>query len=112
LGKRGTRMFSFYIETNDDHVYVKMFGDFDIDVTEVVEQEILPNLIHFQIVTFNLGSVPFVDSTGIGVLINLIETLKKNREGMQVYITEVQSLVGEVFEMIQLKEILGEGVLL
>lgn len=105
-------MFSYYIETNDEQVFVKMFGDLDIDVTEVIEQEILPRLLHFQTVTFHFGSVPFVDSTGIGLLINLVETLKENRKGILIHIKEIQPLVQEVFDMIQLKEILGEEVLL
>jgi anti-anti-sigma factor len=112
LGRRGTKMFSYYIENDDRHVFVKMVGDLDIDVTEVVEQELLPGLLPYQTITLDLGSVPFVDSTGIGVLINLVETLKKDREGIKISIPEVQPLVQEVFDMIQLREILGEGVLL
>lgn len=104
-------MFSYNIETNENEVSVKMFGDLDIDVTEMVEQEILPRLIPYQTVTLNLGSVPFVDSTGIGVLINLVETLRSSGEERYIFIKEVQPLVQEVFEMIQLKEILGEEVL-
>jgi anti-anti-sigma factor len=105
-------MFSYYIETNEDEVFVKMYGDLDIDVTEVIEQDILPRLLPFRIVVFDFGSVPFVDSTGIGVLINLVETLRGNRNGVHVHIKEIQPLVQEVFEMIQLKEILGEEVLI
>lgn len=105
-------MFSYYIETNEENVFVKMYGDLDIDVTEVIEQEILPRVLPFRTVVFDLGSVPFVDSTGIGVLINLVETLRENRDGVRVHIKEIQPLVQEVFEMIQLKEILGEEVLI
>jgi anti-anti-sigma factor len=105
-------MFSYNIDSNGLKADVKLFGDLDIDVTEVVEKEILPGLLPYQFITIDLGSVPFVDSTGIGVLINLVETLRKEREGVDIFIKEVQPLVQEVFDMIQLREIIGEGILL
>lgn len=105
-------MFSYQIESSDHQASIMLYGDLDIEVSEIVEKEIKPILTKFESVTIHLGEVPFVDSTGIGVLINLIDTLRKNNEHSQITIIEVQPLVQEVFDMIQLREILGEEVLI
>ena len=79
----------------------------DIEATEIME-EILQELRAFEAVQINLAEVPFVDSTGIGLLIHSVETLK--RENKQVMISYMQPEVEEVFDIIQLKEILGEEI--
>lgn len=104
-------MFTYQLEAEDNQVIIKLHGDLDIEVTEIVEQKILPLLLPFQQITFDLAKVPFVDSTGIGVLINLIDTLRKNNDRVGILIKDVQPLVQEVFEIIQLWEILGQDVM-
>jgi anti-anti-sigma factor len=79
----------------------------DIEATEIME-EILQELRAFEAVQINLAEVPFVDSTGIDLLIHLVDTLK--RENKQVMISDMQPEVEKVFDIIQLKEILGEEI--
>jgi len=102
-------MFSYKVDNREGNAKVQLNGDLDIDVSEIIE-ELIPRLLSFENLEFNFSGVPFVDSTGIGLLINLVETLKKNREDVQIQIKHVQPLVNEVFEMLQLQEILGDRV--
>ncbi|MBB5326164.1 anti-anti-sigma factor [Anoxybacillus tepidamans] len=100
-------MFSYECVQDGQNVTVSFKGDLDIEVTETME-EIIKKLQPFQYVHINLGEVPFVDSTGIGLLIHLVDTLKQ--ENKDVTISHIQPDVEEVFKIIQLKEILGEEI--
>lgn len=91
-----------------EHVVVKLEGDLDIEGTEVVLEELLPNLVRFKEVNLDFEGVPFVDSSGIGLLINLVNTL--GEKSIKVTISKVKKEIEEVFELLQLSEILGEGV--
>jgi anti-anti-sigma factor len=91
-----------------DHLEVKLEGDFDIEGTEVVEEELIPAMLNYKTVNIDFENVPFVDSSGMGLLINIVKTLKE--KGITVTISKVREEVFEVFEIIQLPEILGEGV--
>ncbi|WP_108671433.1 STAS domain-containing protein [Peribacillus acanthi] len=103
-------MFSYELVKEGWSVSMFFNGDLDIDVSEIMEEEIIPNLLPFTEIHLDLSGVPFVDSTGIGLLINLIETVKKNQENVQIEIRNVQPLVKEVFVMLHLEEIFGEKV--
>lgn len=103
-------MFSYTVDKLGDNVTIFFNGDLDIEVSEIMEEEIMPALGKPQKIEFDFAGVPFVDSTGIGLLINAVEILKKNREDVQIKIKDIQPLVKEVFEMLQLQEILGDKV--
>lgn len=83
-------------------------GDMDIDATEIVEDEIIPVLPQYTSVEINFAKVRFVDSTGIGLLIKLVQ--RSQEKGVIVTITEVNSEVNEVFSLLQIPDILGENV--
>jgi anti-anti-sigma factor len=100
-------MFLYELAQDGQSVIAYFKGDLDIEATEIME-EILRELRAFEAIQINLAEVPFVDSTGIGLLIHLVETLK--RENKQVMISDMQPEVEEVFDIIQLKEILGEEI--
>jgi anti-sigma B factor antagonist len=98
-------MFSYELVQDGQNVTVYFKGDLDIEATEMME-EITETLQLFQTIHISLAEVPFVDSTGIGLLIHLVDTLKQ--VGKDVRIFNVQPEVEEVFAIIQLTEILGE----
>jgi anti-sigma B factor antagonist len=100
-------MFLYELAQDGQRVIAYFKGDLDIEVTEIME-EILQELRAFEVIRINLTEVPFVDSTGIGLLIHLVDALK--RENKQVMISDMQPEVEEVFDIIQLKEILGEEI--
>lgn len=102
-------MFTFNIvKVNESEATIYFQGDLDIEVTEMMEEQIFPSLISFFKIDINLSGVPFVDSTGIGLLINLIDSLKKDKEQLAITISAVQPQVRDIFDIIQLHEILGE----
>lgn len=83
-------------------------GDIDIEATEVFEEEIGPVLPQYECVELNLAKVRFVDSTGIGLLIKLVQGLQE--KGAKVTITQLNSDVNEVFSLLQIPDILGKDV--
>jgi anti-sigma B factor antagonist/stage II sporulation protein AA (anti-sigma F factor antagonist) len=101
-------MFTFSMERNENKLEVHLIGDLDIDGTEVMEEKLIPSLLECKEVDVNFEHVPFVDSSGMGLLINLVHTLTEKK--IKVTISNVISEVMEVFDLLQLPEILGENV--
>lgn len=104
-------MFSYNLEQTPKKVSIQFQGDLDIEVSGIMGDEIVPALKFCKNVEFDFKRVPFVDSTGIGLFIHFVETLKK--DGVEhIQIMNIQPLVWDVFEMLRLGEILGEKVIL
>jgi len=98
--------FSFY--PDEDNLGVSFHGDLDIDSTEIVEEEIIPTMEKYKHVKINFVDVPFVDSSGMGLLLNIVRTL--NEKGTKVTIANVRDEVMEIFELLQIPSILGEEI--
>jgi len=103
-------MFSYKISKQETDAIVYFKGDLDIEATDVIDNELIPLLKEYASITVNMAGVHFVDSTGIGLLINLVETLKNGEKKPIIKISDVQPQVLQVFEIIQLHEILGQEV--
>jgi anti-anti-sigma factor len=101
-------MIQFSFCTEEEILEVKLNGDLDIDSTEIVDEELIPMLNGHQSVKLNMIDVPFVDSSGMGLLMHLVQTLTD--KGTTVTILNVRDEVMEVFELLQIPEILGKGV--
>ncbi|AMV10719.1 STAS domain-containing protein [Geobacillus sp. G4] len=97
-------MFLYELAKNGQNVDVYFKGDLDIEATEAMEA-MFQEIRCFHTVSFDLSAVPFVDSTGIGLLVHFIDALKE--DGKQVMIFGIQPEVNEVFRIVQLEEILG-----
>lgn len=105
----GNLLFTFSIkEIEERQLEINLNGDLDIEATETIEENLLPQLTNFKQIEFKFNNVPFVDSSGIGLLLNVVQTLKEL--GTEVTITQVQKEVMEVFELLQIPEIVGENV--
>ncbi|WP_102027416.1 STAS domain-containing protein [Salirhabdus sp. Marseille-P4669] len=102
-------MLTLSITDDKNNVKVNLNGDLDIEGTEIVNEELLPKLINFSKVNVSLKEVPFVDSTGMGLLINLVKTLQE--KGIVITISDVNKDVLEIFDLLQLPEILGTDVI-
>lgn len=87
---------------------VFLHGDLDIEGTELINEELIPELTVADSVNINFEEVPFVDSSGMGLLITLVNTLKDNRT--KVTISNVNDEVFGIFDLLQLPEILGSEV--
>jgi anti-anti-sigma factor len=105
-------MFSWKIEKTEMDVSIKFIGDLDIEATELIEDEMIPVIAAYRNIVLDFSDVSFVDSTGIGLLINLIDTKEDNLGMGKILIKNIQPLVREVFEILQLEEILGEKAVL
>ncbi|MDZ5711462.1 STAS domain-containing protein [Jeotgalibacillus haloalkalitolerans] len=101
-------MFLYEIKQEGSHVLVIFEGDLDIDCTETVEDELIPALTNYKSVTIEFEKVEFVDSSGMGLLLNLVQSLKD--EGITVRIRQVREEVMEVFDLLQIPEILGRKI--
>lgn len=101
-------MFRYKLSADSDHSMLSIEGDIDIDGTELIEDEITPALMQYSSVTIDMGEVMFVDSSGIGLLIKMIETLKE--EGKTIKMKFIRPEVNEVFEMLQIQDIIGNEV--
>ncbi|NRD80157.1 STAS domain-containing protein [Bacillus sp. BRMEA1] len=87
---------------------VHLKGDMDIEITEVMEEELIPALQKAQEVELNFAAVSFVDSTGIGLLMNLVQHLKERE--ILVKITHLSEDIYEVFDLLQIPDIIGRDV--
>ncbi|TVY08072.1 STAS domain-containing protein [Paenibacillus cremeus] len=101
-------MFSFEHTCQDSKTLVTFTGDLDIEATEILEDEVMPLLSGRPEIEIDFSGVPFVDSSGIGLLITLITHVREN-SGC-VVITNVSSDVQQIFSLLQLSEILGHDV--
>ena len=104
-------MFKYTVINEDNKVVLKLEGDLDIEATEVIEDTITPDISNeTSSVELDFENIEFVDSSGIGLLITLVSSLKdQNRNPTIVNLKEDVKLV---FELLQLDEILGKDVLL
>jgi anti-anti-sigma factor len=101
-------MFEYQIESSEENTIIAFKGDMDIEITEMIEEEIIPTLQNYNQVEINFSEVSFVDSTGIGLLINMVEQLKENN--VKITITQLCPQVKEIFELLQIPDILGREI--
>ncbi len=101
-------MFAYQIHKNETEAVVVLEGDFDIDSGEMLEEDILPVVSEYTQVRLNFGEIYFVDSSGIGLIIRMVDELREG--GRSVKIEQIRPEVMEVFELLQIREILGEEV--
>jgi anti-sigma B factor antagonist len=106
--ERSEAMFTYRLSEHQGEALVTFTGDIDIDGTETIEEKIVPALGSYQKVEIDFSGVHFVDSSGIGLLIGLVQTLKE--KGRTVQFRRIKPEVWEVFELLQLHEILGNEV--
>ncbi|MBP1153985.1 MULTISPECIES: STAS domain-containing protein [unclassified Paenibacillus] len=102
-------MFKYTIENIDSTTIVVFEGDMDIDVTELIEEELTPALLTSSEIEIDFSKVLFVDSSGIGLLITLVQNIQT--QGNTVVIVNLSAEVMQIFALLQLPEILGPEVL-
>lgn len=101
-------MIEVKLSPDGEKLTVDIIGDLDIDSTEMVEEELIPTLEKYKNIKLDFTDVPFVDSSGMGLLLTVVQTLQE--KDIEVSISNVRKDVMEVFEILQLPEILGEKV--
>ncbi|XJZ27004.1 STAS domain-containing protein [Bacillota bacterium Lsc_1132] len=101
-------MLLFSLHPEGDSVSVRLEGDLDIDSTETVEEKLIPSLDNYKLINLDFQNVRFVDSSGMGLLLNFVESLKER--DVAITISNVAEDVMEIFQLIQLPKIIGEEV--
>lgn len=99
-------MFTYQLEEKDGQITIYCEGDMDIDAGELIEEQLEPALQSHATIVLDLAQVQFVDSSGIGLLIKLVQDLQEQER--VVWLEHIQPEVMEVFELLQLDEILGK----
>ncbi|MBM7622556.1 anti-sigma factor antagonist [Sporohalobacter salinus] len=94
------------VEYQDDIAVLKLDGELDIATVDFFIDKILEVKKEYENIIFDFSKVEFVDSTGVGSIIKL---LQDNNE-LNYAITNLQPDVKEIFQILNLKEILGEEI--
>ncbi|TSB47592.1 STAS domain-containing protein [Alkalicoccobacillus porphyridii] len=102
-------MIDFVTENRDGRLFVRLDGDLDIDGIEKIETSLIPILDAQSEIYIDFSNVAFVDSSGIGLLIHLIESLTSKEIIVKLY--NLREEVLSVFEILQVTEIIGEGII-
>lgn len=77
-------MFKYKVINENNKVVLKLQGDLDIEATEVIEDRITPDISNeTSSVELDFENIEFVDSSGIGLLITLVSSLKD--KGQKTY---------------------------
>lgn len=101
-------MFQYSVNEVHGHTHVHFDGDLDIDASELFEEQLLPDIADRRDITISFKDVPFVDSSGIGLLLNMVRLLQE--KNTNVYISGVNADVKMIFDLLQLPDIIGEHV--
>ncbi|MCQ4086200.1 STAS domain-containing protein [Saccharibacillus sp. JS10] len=101
-------MFAYRIDKTEEEAVVVFEGDLDIESGEVLEEDILPVVSEYPHVRLDFSEVYFVDSSGIGLIIRTVDELREG--GRLVNIQNVRPEVMEVFDLLQIRDILGEDI--
>ncbi|HZG88334.1 STAS domain-containing protein [Paenibacillus sp.] len=101
-------MLTFTLDRQGTSAAVAFTGDLDIDATELIGEELAPQLAACERVHIDFSNVTFVDSSGIGLLIALVKQVQGR--GHSIAVARLREDVKTVFEMLQLPEIVGKDV--
>lgn len=101
-------MLKYTLLKEDETYRVFLDGDLDIEGTEIINDLLIPELEKVGTVNIDFEKVPFVDSSGMGLLMSLVSTLKENNK--KVFITNVSNEIYDIFDLLQLPEIVGKDV--
>jgi anti-anti-sigma factor len=98
-------MFIYRMDDQGSRIVVSFEGDLDIEATEIMEEEVIPALLSYKNLEIDFANVPFVDSSGIGLFIKLVQAVRD--QGGDVVIRRLTPAVMEVFSLLQLPQIIG-----
>jgi anti-anti-sigma factor len=101
-------VFAYTCSEQGARTVVLCSGDLDVEATETIEEELIPKVSGGKEVELDFSDVPFVDSSGIGLLLSLITSVRAN--GNSIVVKNVSEDVQMVFSLLQLPEIVGHGV--
>lgn len=99
-------MFDLQMITEHSILKVNLQGSLDINGVDLLEDKMSEiDFSSLKEVSFNMQHVEFIDSTGIGSLLNLTRLL--DEQGIRFEIINVNEDIREIFRILDLEEILG-----
>lgn len=100
-------MFDLQMSTENNTLKVNLQGSLDISGVDMLEDKVSEiEFSSLEAVQFNLQNIEFIDSTGIGSLLNLTRLLEG--QGVRFEIINVNEDIREIFRILELEEILGK----
>lgn len=95
--------------TNDgSNKTLELTGELDIATVDKFKKSVEEARQGANSLVLNMGKLSFVDSTGVGGLLNVVKSLKN--DGIEVRVRDVSSEVYEVFDLLGLPMLLGREV--
>ncbi|MFO7820028.1 MAG: STAS domain-containing protein [Halanaerobacter sp.] len=94
------------VDYRDEIVILQLSGELDMATVEPLVNKVLEIKEEYQKIIFDFSEVAFVDSTGVG---NIIKLLQDN-DDLDYAITNLREEVEEIFTILNLEEILGAEV--
>ena len=91
-----------------EHKVISLVGELDIATVDTFKKSIDDASEGAQRIILDMAKLSFVDSTGVGGLLNVVKGLKKNN--LPVKITNVSPDVYEVFDLLGLPMLLGREI--
>lgn len=103
-------MINITIDTknNENDFLISIGGEIDLNTVNVLESHIDDALLQKKDIIIDMSNVRFIDSTGIGLLVQTYKRLKQY--GKSITITNAQESVRKVFRITCLEETFNMGV--
>lgn len=87
---------------------LQLMGELDIATVDIFRKGVEEARKDTARLVLDMTKLSFVDSTGVGGLLNVVKTLKQ--EGIEVRVRNVSPEVYEVFDLLGLPMLLGKDV--
>lgn len=94
------------VQTQDDIMFVALTGELDQSTTNQVKVRLMTTIAAHDIkyIVFNLKSLSFMDSSGIGIILGRYNQVKS--VGGQVFVLGMSPTVNKLFQMAGLNQII------
>ncbi len=87
---------------------IELIGELDIATVDKFKKSVEEARVDAAGIVLNMGKLSFVDSTGVGGLLNVVKSLKNDK--VEVKVCNVSTEVYEVFDLLGLPMLLGREV--
>ncbi len=87
---------------------LRLTGELDIATVDIFKKGVESARVGAASVVLDMAELSFVDSTGVGGLLNVVKNLKN--DGIEVKVCNVSAEVCEVFDLLGLPLLLGKSV--
>lgn len=101
-------MLDVTIAVSGENKVLSFIGELDISTVDKFKKSIDESREGAREIILDMSQLSFVDSTGVGGLLNVVKTLQKN--GLPVKIVNVSSEVYEVLDLLGLPMLLGHEI--